>query len=331
MIMTACAGLAVVAGLIFANGWHAIFVLMLRVGWVGGWLIPLRLLAIGLDAGGWRALLSDVDAAPWSRLFGLALIRDGVNALLPVVRVGGELVAIRLLATEGVSTAKAAASVIVETSITLMLQVCFTVVAIWLLLPDLGAAALVPTYAAALVGACVIVGLFVVVQLRVGLAAGLDRIVGRITGCGISERLGLATLDGNIRRLYGRRAALLRCAVWQLSGFAIGAGETGFVLYLLHSRPSIQEVFIIESLIQAVQSLSFVVPGALGIQEGGLVVLGAALGLNADTALALALIRRLRQVVTGLPALLVWQWRAHRQSGQWWAPQPVAAGSKGQA
>lgn len=328
MVGAMTGGLVLAGGLIFANGWRTIAALMLRVGWAGGWLIPLRLLAIGLDAGGWRALLSDIDAAPWSRLFGLALIRDGVNALLPVVRIGGELVAIRLLVADGIKTAVAAASVIVETSITLVLQVFFTVGALVLLWPDLGAAAPVPLYTLGLAGAFAVVGLFLVVQWRIGLMAGVDRIISIVGGRGVSERLGLATLDGDIRRLYRCRMAVLRCACWQLAGFMVGAAETGLVLYLLQARPGLWEVLITESLIQAMQSLSFVIPGALGIQEGGLVVLGTILGFSADTALALALVRRLRQLVTGAPALLLWQWRVRRQPGPSWTPAAVALGAK---
>jgi uncharacterized membrane protein YbhN (UPF0104 family) len=81
-----------------------------------------------------------------------------------------------------------------------------------------------------------------------------------------------------------------------------------FTLYLLGHPPSVLEAILLESLVQAVQSASFIVPAGLGIQEGAFVLFGAATGLSTDMALALSLTRRLRQVGFGVPALLSWQW-----------------------
>jgi uncharacterized membrane protein YbhN (UPF0104 family) len=50
------------------------------------------------------------------------------------------------------------------------------------------------------------------------------------------------------------------------------------------------------------------VPGALGAQEGGLVLFGAVIGIPADLALAVALAKRVRELALGLPGLAAWQW-----------------------
>ncbi|MDX6769446.1 MAG: TIGR00374 family protein, partial [Elusimicrobiota bacterium] len=63
----------------------------------------------------------------------------------------------------------------------------------------------------------------------------------------------------------------------------------------------------LESLGQAVRAAAFAIPGALGVQEGGYLVLGGLLGIAPDTALALSLTKRFRELVLGLPGLLVWQ------------------------
>jgi uncharacterized membrane protein YbhN (UPF0104 family) len=70
---------------------------------------------------------------------------------------------------------------------------------------------------------------------------------------------------------------------------------------------SLGDALIIESLIQALSSSAFVVPGALGVQEGGFMVIGALVGLGPDVALALALGRRARDIMLLLPALIAWQ------------------------
>jgi hypothetical protein len=69
---------------------------------------------------------------------------------------------------------------------------------------------------------------------------------------------------------------------------------------------------MIEALIQAISSAAFVVPGALGVQEGGFLVLGAAVGLDGGAALALATARRLRDVVVFFPGLVAWHWTESR-------------------
>ncbi len=47
-------------------------------------------------------------------------------------------------------------------------------------------------------------------------------------------------------------------------------------------------------------------PGALGIQVGGYLLLGAALGVAPEAALALSLAKRVREILLALPALLAW-------------------------
>ena len=65
---------------------------------------------------------------------------------------------------------------------------------------------------------------------------------------------------------------------------------------------------MIESLGQAVKAAGFVVPGALGVSEGGMVVVAGLFGVPPAAAIALALIKRLREIAFGLPALAAWQW-----------------------
>lgn len=51
----------------------------------------------------------------------------------------------------------------------------------------------------------------------------------------------------------------------------------------------------------------FLVPGALGIQEGGYMMLAALVGIPAHLGLTLSLARRVREMMLSVPALLAWQ------------------------
>jgi len=89
-------------------------------------------------------------------------------------------------------------------------------------------------------------------------------------------------------------------------------------------------ILAIESLLYAVRSVAFLVPNALGIQEGAYVLLGAAFGLPPEMALALSLLKRARDLVLGIPALLLWQFVEGRRL---WvrrvAPQLRVGGERG--
>ena len=48
-------------------------------------------------------------------------------------------------------------------------------------------------------------------------------------------------------------------------------------------------------------------PGGLGVQDGTLIAAGAIFGVPAEVALAMALIKRVPDLVLGMPSLLAWQ------------------------
>ena len=53
--------------------------------------------------------------------------------------------------------------------------------------------------------------------------------------------------------------------------------------------------------------MTFLVPVNAGVQEAGYAGLGAIFGVPADLSLGVSLVRRARDVVVGVPILLVWQ------------------------
>jgi uncharacterized membrane protein YbhN (UPF0104 family) len=50
------------------------------------------------------------------------------------------------------------------------------------------------------------------------------------------------------------------------------------------------------------------IPGALGALEASFVLFGALFGMPAETALAMSLSKRVRELALGLPGLFVWHW-----------------------
>jgi uncharacterized membrane protein YbhN (UPF0104 family) len=115
-------------------------------------------------------------------------------------------------------------------------------------------------------------------------------------------------IDGAVMDTYRRRFAFFRATALRLMGWAAGASETWLVMYFLSRPLSITDAFILESLSSGVRAAAFMVPGALGALEGGIVVFGALFGLPADMALAISLSKRVRELTLGLPGLVAWQW-----------------------
>jgi hypothetical protein len=56
-----------------------------------------------------------------------------------------------------------------------------------------------------------------------------------------------------------------------------------------------------------VKSAAFAVPGQLGVQESGYLVVGNLLGIPGETAFAISLLARFRDLIVGIPGLVLWQ------------------------
>src|SRR5205823_8484770 len=96
-------------------------------------------------------------------------------------------------------------------------------------------------------------------------------------------------LDRAVRALYARRRGLVACCAWTFFSWTIGAGEVWIALHAVGVGASFAAALIFESVTQGVRGAAFLVPGALGVQEGGYLVIGGLLGISTDNALAIAL------------------------------------------
>jgi putative membrane protein len=272
---------------------------------------------MAVNARAWQVLL---PASPRGKRGSLAFylwavwLREAVNGLLPVARVGGEVVSARLLMRNGLSPPKAVASLVVDMTVSLVSQFAFSVLGVALLAAlGLGASAL-SYFVLGLMVAVPLVAAVLVVQ-RVGLFTLLARLFRQLFGDRFDMLVGgAAPLDRAVRRLYRRRGAILLCFGWQLLGWVAGAGEIWLALRFLGHPVGLVEAVLVEAVIQALSSAAFILPGAIGLQEGAFLLVGAMIGLTRELALALALARRARDIIVFVPALLAWQFAAGRRA-----------------
>jgi putative membrane protein len=309
MTMAGVGGLALLISLIAHSGVQEVAGILGGAGWALLWVIPVHVAPIALDAAGWRVLLRAFPRASLPYLAWIASVRDAVNTLLPVARVGGEVAGVRLLMMRGVPGSISGASVMVEVTITLAVQFLFTVMGLVILLYYLRDNTAARLVIIGLLASLPMILVFFMLQHRWGLFQLMERGLTALTGRKVLSMVGdPARLDEAIRVMYRQRGVMAVVAFWQFAGLLTGAAELWFTLWLLGHPSSILAAILLESLAQAVQSAAFLVPGSLGVQEGSFVLFGAATGLSPDMALALSLARRVRQVGYGVPALLSWQW-----------------------
>jgi putative membrane protein len=313
------AGLAAAIALVARAGWQAVLDALAAAGWPLLLLLPLHVAPLALDALGWRVLLAPRDTrsrARWPVLLLVAMVREAVNRLLPVAGVGGELVGVRIVTGRGLEPTPVAASVVTEVVLTLLSLVLFAVFGLSMLFAltargvDLNG--LQFSVLAAL--AIPLAGLWLISEGR--LAAWLGRLAALVTGASPQAPPWLASMPAfelELSALARRRVRLALATLCQLAGMIVGASEVWLALRLLGHPVSVQAALIIESVVLFVRNLAFAIPAGLGAQEAGIVLICAAVGLGQELAIGLALAKRMREVLFGLPALLGWHlWESTR-------------------
>jgi putative membrane protein len=315
LLLSSLAGLALATALVAYTGLDAIGDAFLAAGWPGLVAISLfHLVPLALCALAWRCLAPGLPGLPaflWFRW-----LRDGANDLLAILPAAGEIAAVRVMTLGAVPPGLAAAATVVDLTMELASQLVFTVIGLVLLCltqPDtatirwaaLGVAVSVPAVAGFILAQHL--GLFRMLEgMARKLAAGWDWLRLPETD----------SIHAAIKALYRNPARLAAAFATHLLAWLVGVGEAWLALQLMGVTLDLATVTIIESLIFALRSIAFLVPGALGVQEGGYVVLGAVLGLPPEFAIALSFLKRGREILLGVPALVAWQCL---EGGQFWS------------
>jgi uncharacterized membrane protein YbhN (UPF0104 family) len=111
----------------------------------------------------------------------------------------------------------------------------------------------------------------------------------------------------DLERIYRGWRSLFASGAIHLLGWLTGTLEVYVALHLMGHPIGLAEALVIESLTQALRGAAFAVPGAIGVQEGGLVILCALFGIPAGDAIALSLVKRAADIIIGIPGLIAWQ------------------------
>jgi uncharacterized membrane protein YbhN (UPF0104 family) len=265
------------------------------------WRLPLILLPQVVTnlfkTEGWRAAFPR-RRPRFGLLFPVRLAGEAVNETTPTITMGGDALKAFLLARAGAGVPVEESLVAVVVAKTALVASLGAFIAGALALGWLGDSspamlsllALLAAYMAASTAG------FMWAQLR-----GIFRMGGRALawiGLGDGVAAGADRLDADLRWFYrerrGQAAAVLGLS---LVGWATGALETWLMLVLLESPVPLLTALVIEAGATGVRAVGFLVPGSIGVLEGGLVGIFAMLGLGSSTGLAFGVARRFREGV----------------------------------
>jgi putative membrane protein len=234
------------------------------------------------------------------------MVRDASANCLPFSQVGGFVFGARATALFGESWSLVTASTVVDVTAEFLAQLAFTGIGLGILLaraPDSTLA--VPLEVGLGLAVMIAVGFIWAQQGAADLFARLGR---RIAGRWfVDAQDRVEVLQAELALIYGHAVRLAIGFLVHLLGW-LGTGVAGWITYRALGVPiDFDDALAIEALLAAMAAIAFLVPVNAGVQEAGYAGLGAIFGVPPELSLGVSLVRRARDLVVGVPILLIWQ------------------------
>jgi putative membrane protein len=307
VVLAAIAGLLLLTVVVAWVGVRPVAGAIGRIGLVGFLLFTLYwLLVVAVLGLAWFVAAPGLPPSrAWTFIWGRA-VREGASDLLPFSQIGGLLIGARAVAARGVSETLVFASTLVDITAELAAQVLYSLAGVAaLVLVRFGTPGAKPLLWAAAGGVVALIaaaGAFFAVQRRG--VAWIGALASRWAPSAVSRADAMQLALNDIYRRPGRMsvAVSLHLMAWAGSGVVSWVG-----LRLMGVAAPLWALLAAESLMYVVRSVGFMVPAALGVQEGAYVLIGPLFGLAAQDMLALSLLKRGRDILVGAPILIAWQ------------------------
>jgi glycosyltransferase 2 family protein len=300
-------GLAIAAVIIILVGWDKIVSGFVAIGWRG--LIALcvtYLIPVGILAAAWLVLDPQAKLKTWGTLYFARLVRDASGELLPFSSLGGFVVGARAAVLGGVDPVLAISTTVVDVTAEFIGQLGFAALGVVLLFyrPEAPPQDLVPTSLVGLGAGALAAVAFVLVQHR--FSGPIERMAARWAPSSFAQQGAVTT---SLHSLYQQPLRLTLSSFLHLGAWVLGAVGVWAGLWVAGLHMSLRTIVCLESLVYIVRTLTFAVPMGLGVIEGGYLGVGILLfgPQHADFAVALSLMKRVRDIAIGVPALALWQ------------------------
>ena len=306
LIVAAGLGLILAVALVAVEGFGAVAQAFAAVGFGLIAVVALRVLALVGAGTGWWMIFPPAAKASLTACVWVRFIREAINVLLPVAQVGGEIAGARVMTFFGIPAGLAGATVLADMLMQVVALFLFIVAGIAILATqgaDTGF--IMSTITGTAIMGLVLAGFFA--AQRFGGVKLVDRgLMALANRFGWSSLANLASLHDNLVRIYADLPRFALAMVVHIVVWFVGALEVLVALRLMGHPISFGDAVVIESLGHAVRAGAFLVPGALGVQEAGFIAICAVYGIAAPEAVALSLVKRVPDLVIGVPFLFVW-------------------------
>ncbi len=316
-------GVVLFCFLTLRTGIHPILVTLSKVGVAGFVLLIISQIIVNCLLGlAWKGGIADISLP---RLTASRFIRDAAAACLPFSQLGGMLIGLRATTTGNarhcttgapLCWSEGIAANIVDITTEVLGQIVFIIIALLCLIGQNHADRFIWPLSAGMVLLTIGVAGFIWTQHRSG--AAITKVASFLAkhisaDWGDSLTCNTEQFKTSLDAAWQRPERIALGAGLHLVSWLGSAALTWLSLLLLGAHCSFANAVAIEGVVCGIMSAGFLVPGALGVQEGAYVALGLLFGINADISLSISLLRRGRDIVIGIPVLLLWQYYEFRQ------------------
>jgi putative membrane protein len=305
-------GLAIATAIILYVGWDEIIAGFLKIGWRGLLaLIGMYLGPVAILSAAWLVIDPSLRVRFWPALYFARLVRDASGELLPFSSLGGFVFGARAAILGGVEPVAAISTTMVDVTAEFIGQLGFAALGAVLLFyrPEAPPQDLIPTSLVGLAAGAAAAIAFIFLQHR--FTGPVERTIARWAPSNAIAQEGAVT--ASLHALYQRPGRLMLSSFLHLAAWVLGAVGVWAGLWVAGLHMSLRTIVCLESLVYVVRTLTFAVPMGLGVIEGGYLGVGALLQdphqpINlAAFAVSLSLMKRVRDIAIGLPAIAIWQ------------------------
>ncbi|MEO8162457.1 MAG: flippase-like domain-containing protein [Ilumatobacteraceae bacterium] len=294
------AGVALFAMLVWKIGPALIGNMLWGVGWALPLVVMPHIIVTLFEVSGWWFAFPDRNPPiTYRKVLEFTMVAKAIQLITPSIAQVGELMRIHLLRSAGVSADIATASVVAAKTTMMITELLFITLGLTVAPSLLAREKSLSLSIGIGMFLMAVTVLGVVFWQRVGFfapAIWLSRRLKVLTAF-IDRHEDLLVSTDNMLKQYlseGRRF-FLSCA-WNFMGWLAGAIEAWVILSLLGLSYDAVTALIIQVWLAMVIRLTAFVPGNLGTQEAGVVMIFSLLGFAPESALAFALLRRVRQI-----------------------------------
>jgi putative membrane protein len=278
-----------------------------QIGWpefalIAGWQLVLFVI-LGIA---WGIIMPARDGRRvWVPIWG-RMVRDAAANCLPFSQVGGFIFGARACTVLGVSWHTATASTVVDVTAEFLAQIAFAALGLGILLVRVPGSTMAGPVEAGI--GLAILACFGFVWVQKGIGGIFAKLGVHIAGNRFDDaKEQVEILQAELAMIYGHTPRLAAGFLVHLIGW-LCTGVAGWITYHALGVPiDFDDALAIEALLSAAAAVAFLVPVNAGVQEAGYAGLGMIFGVPAEISLGVSLVRRGRDIVVGVPILVVWQ------------------------